>query len=322
MARVSREEIERARRVDLLSYLERNEPTELVDKGHGHYSTRTHDSVDINNGMWYQWSSGIGGQSALDYLVKVRGVSFVDAVMQLNGQEINISPALAADKPIPKAERRLLLPQHSPDNRRAIKYLMSRGIDREIIDCCIAKGYIYESYLKHNVMFVGMDEIGEPRYAAYRSTDGNRILGDAAGSDKRYSFRFIGGRSSRLHIFESAIDALSYMTLVKKEGAANWRDGNFLSMAGVYASSADKLPAALARELESGVYESIYIHFDNDKPGRDATQSIGRALKVVGDYEVIDGRPPVGKDYNDFLCSKLAMEHRAVCEREADDYGR
>jgi len=47
------------------------------------YTLRSHDSLKISNGKWYQWSTGIGGISALDYLIKVQGMDFVSAVSNI-----------------------------------------------------------------------------------------------------------------------------------------------------------------------------------------------------------------------------------------------
>ena len=74
---VSEEQIAAAREWDLYSYLERFEPDELVRTGRNSYRTRTHDSLKITNGMWYWWSHGIGGRTALDYLIKVQGMTFL-----------------------------------------------------------------------------------------------------------------------------------------------------------------------------------------------------------------------------------------------------
>lgn len=80
---VTREQIEQARRLDLLSYLAQCEPWELVRCGNGSYRTRTHDSLEISNGLWHWHSRGIGGRSALDYLIHVRNMDFVTAVQTL-----------------------------------------------------------------------------------------------------------------------------------------------------------------------------------------------------------------------------------------------
>lgn len=80
---VTKEEIEQARQLDLLSYLQRYRPDELVKVTRGVYSLRSHDSLKISNGKWYRWSNGVGGVSALDYLIKVEGIPFVEAVRHL-----------------------------------------------------------------------------------------------------------------------------------------------------------------------------------------------------------------------------------------------
>ena len=64
--------IEQARQIDLLSYLQRYEPSNLKRVAGNVYCTREHDSLKISNGKWYWWSRGIGGYSALDYLMKVQ----------------------------------------------------------------------------------------------------------------------------------------------------------------------------------------------------------------------------------------------------------
>ena len=71
------EVVEQARQIDLLTYLQSCEPQELVRISGNNYTTRTHDSLKISNGKWMWWSQRIGGYNAFDYLVKVKGCSFV-----------------------------------------------------------------------------------------------------------------------------------------------------------------------------------------------------------------------------------------------------
>ena len=66
-----------------------------------------------------------------------------------------------------------------------IQYLFGRGIDYQLIQECIADGTLYESANYHNVVFIGKDESGTPKYAALRSTLGSTFKQDASGSDKR-----------------------------------------------------------------------------------------------------------------------------------------
>ena len=94
--------LERARQIDVLSYLREFEPGNLVKvKGTSNvYCTAEHDSLKISNGKWYWWSKGFGGYSALDYLIKVKAYGFVEAVEILTGQ------AFADWKPPPAAEKK------------------------------------------------------------------------------------------------------------------------------------------------------------------------------------------------------------------------
>ena len=76
----SKEAIAEIKKMDLLTYLENYEPYELVKLSEGIYTTREHDSLKISNGLWFWWSRGFGGKSALKYLTEVRGMDFIDAV--------------------------------------------------------------------------------------------------------------------------------------------------------------------------------------------------------------------------------------------------
>jgi hypothetical protein len=104
MPYVTPEQIERAKQMDLLTYLQTYEPQELVRFSGNVYTTRTHDSLKISNGKWCWWSRNIGGRSALDYLTKVRGMTLPEAVLQIDGQAAITPPAhtKAQEPPEPK----------------------------------------------------------------------------------------------------------------------------------------------------------------------------------------------------------------------------
>lgn len=86
MAYISPEEIEQAKQLDLLTYLQNYEPQELVHVSGGTYCTREHDSLKISNGKWNWFSRGVGGKTALDYLIKVKDYSFLEAVETILGR--------------------------------------------------------------------------------------------------------------------------------------------------------------------------------------------------------------------------------------------
>lgn len=130
MPYIAPEVITEAKRMDLLTYLREYEPGELVKFSSNTYTTRTHDSLKISNGKWMWWSRGIGGKSALDYLIKVRGMDFVEAVQTIMG---NGSVSFPTCKNIKSYEEQpLLLPQKSPTTEVVFDYLFGRGIDYEI----------------------------------------------------------------------------------------------------------------------------------------------------------------------------------------------
>ena len=151
------EVVEQARQIDLLTYLQSCEPQELVRISGNNYTTRTHDSLKISNGKWMWWSQRIGGYNALDYLVKVKGCSFVEAVETLMGKAA-VMPSTTV-KPKQKTEPKiLLLPDKSASTERITEYLFGRGIDYTIIQYCIDKGLIFESLPYRNLVCVGFDE--------------------------------------------------------------------------------------------------------------------------------------------------------------------
>ena len=321
--RIDPDELERIRQIDLLTYLREFEPGNLQKvKGTTNvYCTVDHDSLKISNGKWFWWSQGFGGYSALDYLIKVRDYSFLEAVEILTGKELSdwTPPPPKAEKDEPKV---LLLPPKYQDSSRVTQYLFGRGIDYQIIQECIADGMIFESSGRyHNAVFVGKDEAGTPKYAAYRGLGSSTFKGDASGSDKRYSFRLLAREPCQsVHLFEAAIDLLSYATFLKCEGK-DYKAENLLSLSGVYQPKKEikdsKVPIALSTFLEKNPHiKTIYLHLDNDKTGRLCTKTLKELLG--NDYEIVDDPPPVGKDFNDFLLSYLGISRQNNARERRD----
>ena len=300
MAFYKEEQIRQARSMDLLTYLQTYEPTELVHVGGNTYCIREHDSFKISNGKWYWWSRGFGGRSALDYLTKVKGLNFTDA-MKILTDGAKAPSKMESDSRIVE-NKRLLMPEKSETNDHIIRYLTGRGIDENLIDACIRRGVLYETELYHNCVFIGHDENGIARYGCYRSTNDMKMMGDLAGSDKRYSFR-TNSEGNDLHVFESPIDLLSYMTLTNLK-TGSWLAEPMLSLGGVYKPSDDptkrRLPVALQNMLENHPeVTTVHLHLDNDTAGRAAACNIEDQLK--NRYNVHLEFPPRGKDCNDYL---------------------
>ncbi len=310
--------IQKAKEMDLYTYLKNYEPDELVHFSRDTYMTRTHDSLKISNGMWYWFSRGIGGKSALEYLIQVRDYTFIQAVETILGYA-KVSPPVQYKQNQKKENLRLILPKKSASTDQIMQYLCSRGIDKDIISECIDNRLIYEDLPNHNVVFVGYDRNNTPRYAGIRASNSSRFMKDAYGSHKAFSFKIDAiEKTNSVHLFESAIDLLSYATINKLDNK-EWYKDNLLSLAGVYqpAKKIDesKIPLALNYYLNQNQnIKKIYLHFDNDSAGRIATMALKTILPKQ--YEVIDDPPLVGKDFNDFLCSKLGINYKKRYERE------
>ena len=306
MPYVSKEQLAAAREVDLLTYLRRLAPQELVHVSGSTYATRTHDSLKISNGKWFWWSRGIGGRNALDYLTAVEGLRLPEAVQRILGESPCIPPP---PKPtISHTKTEFVLPPKHADTRRVFAYLRSRGIDAEIINHCIKHGQLYEDAVHHNCVFVGFAE-GKPAYAMLRGTQqGKRFIGEAAGSDKRFAFAVpvVPSSGATLCVFEGAIDALSYLTLLKQQGR-DWRKANTLALGGISGKGVQRSPPALAQYLKAAPHISrIVLCLDNDAPGRAAAAAL---RELLAGYEVVDKPPARGKDYNDLLRYRHCVQH-------------
>ena len=306
---VSKEQIEQARQLDLLSYLQQYEPHELVKVASGVYSTRSNDSLKISNGKWYRWSRGYGGVSALDYLVKVREMDFVSAVRYLCDKAGYIPPPQTCTAKPPK-KKTFCLPPANANNERVICYLRARGLSPELLSMCIDMGLLYED-TRHNCVFVGFDEEKKPRYAMMRSSNSTSVfLRESEGSDKRFSFSLPRNEKKTLYVFESAIDCLSFVEL-QREGNRMWKPDNYLSLSGVYQSCDEfsldtPLPLALAQFLESSPQiEKIQLCLDADETGQNAAQTLISLLKKSFDITYLP--PAHGKDYNEMLMKEKGI---------------
>lgn len=297
---VTKEQIEQAKQMDLLSYLQAFEPNELARISSDVYTTHTHDSLKISNGKWCWWSRSIGGRSALDYLIKVRDMEFVEAVQHLCiclcfGQpQKNFAP-----RPFKKPP--FVLPKPGKSNNRIIDYLMQRGIGLALLRLCIDAGRLYEDE-RHNCCFVGFDSQSIPRYAILRSSNANStFVREMKGSDKRYSFSLPSHkRSNTLYLFESAIDCLSFVELQSMVNG-RWTPENYLSLSGVYQPkkklSVTPLPIALMQFLQDNPHiNCVALCLDNDEAGRLAARTICALLPER--YAIKLLLPDKGKDYN------------------------
>ena len=232
----NQEEIEKARQVDLFTYLQTCEPQELVHVSGNVYCTREHDSLRISNGKWCWFSRGIGGYSALDYLIKVKGCSFMEAMERPS----------SAGRP---SRRR---PVRPPQMRKSPSTCFCRRPPRitgpcsNILRAGALTGRFWTTALRPGgFMRAGtratatwflwvLTKPGKARFGCLRGIGEGRFHGDVSGSDKHYSFALPACvENPAVHLCECAIDVMSYATLCKLDGI-DWRRHNLLSLAGIY----------------------------------------------------------------------------------------
>lgn len=317
MAGVTREQIEQARRMTAIEYLQRYEEYDLKRCGRGEYELRSHDSFKINEetGKWHWKSRDIGGRTALDFLIHVRGQAFLDAVRQLCDEHPCFEPALIPEKP----KKVFALPDSAPDCKCAVSYLHNRGISLNVLTFCRDQGLFYEDIPYHNVVFVARDSAGMPRFACKRGTMGSDYKRDVDGSEKKYGcYMQPESESETLAVYESIIDGMSHATLDEQNGKP-WRDKYRLALGGIYAPNPSKVtairrptkpPAALEQFLSDHPYiRRMEICTDNDFAGRYAAKRIEEHYKDKYDVQLCLPIPE-GFDYNDMAVARMEQRGR------------
>lgn len=300
---IRKDALQEIRKLSAFDYLKNYQPDMLIKNGRTDYYHREHDSLHFSNGKWYWWSQGKGGTSALDYLVTVEGFDFKDACNYLLDL-MKISAPITTYY-YPKQTKPFELPVKDKDNELIIRYLCNqRKIDKDIVDYFISTHQIYQDKQFKNVVFVGYDG-DQPAYAFKRSIFKNYKL-DHSGSNKAFSFSFTNSNSSILHVFEAAIDLLSYMTILKLDHQ-DFKQYNYLSLAGASDKIASKteadIPIALKSFLERNKnIKTLIFHLDNDEVGIGATFKIMNVLSQK--YDCIDDHPKDCKDVNEELIHK------------------
>ena len=313
MPGVTQEQIAAARRMSAIEFLQKYRPNSLVkSSAHGEYQLAEHDSFKINaeSSLWHWKSRDIGGKSALNYLIYVEGVPFVEAVRLLCEESPGYVPT-----PHEQVERKrppFRLPPIAENCDRITRYLLGRGISNAVIQYCIERKILYESAEYHNCVFLGKDPQGVPKYADLRGIYdyGKPFKREAPGSQKQYGFCIPPMQpGTTVAVFEAAIDAMAEMTL-----CGDVADKYRLSLGGV--SSSGKEPLALQEFLrQHPEITTIELRLDNDAKGRMASVGIQNLYREK--YQVCDLPPDIENgDYADMAKNNLMARtaaHRAVC---------
>ena len=304
-------QIDKANAVDLEKFL-RTQGETLVRSGK-EYRWKAHDSLTVCGNKWFRHSQSKGGLP-VDFVMEFYGKSFPEAVQMLTGE-----PGEAQPEADPAPSPAFRLPLRNVTNANILNYLtQERKLSPSLVNFFIAAGDIYEDAAHHNVVFVGRDADGHPRYASSRGIR-EKFRQDAAGAEKAFGFAH-RGTDKQLLVFEAPIDLLSFIELFPK----NWQQHNYLSLGGV---SGKALRQFLSERPD---VERVFLCLDADKAGEDAckrlTALLPETVKIIrmsdveltpvewlwkpylpfGKLSVLQGNPGEGKTY-------FAMHLAAAC---------
>lgn len=281
-------QIDRANAANLEDFLRAQGET-LVRSGK-EYRWKAHDSLTVCGNKWFRHSQSKGGLP-VDFVMEFYGKSFPEAVQMLTGESGEAQPE--AD-PAPSPAFRL--PLRNITNANILNYLtQERKLSPSLVNFFIAAGDIYEDAAHHNVVFVGRDADGHPRYASSRGIR-EKFRQDAAGAEKAFGFAH-RGTDKQLLVFEAPIDLLSFIELFPK----NWQQHNYLSLGGV---SGKALRQFLSERPD---VERVFLCLDADKAGEDACKRLAGLLP-----DTVSGTriQPCMKDWNEVLVHRAEIPNR------------
>ena len=281
-------QIDKANAVDLEKFLRAQGET-LVRSGK-EYRWKAHDSLTVCGNKWFRHSQSKGGLP-VDFVMEFYGKSFPEAVQMLTGE-----PGEAQPEADPAPSPAFRLPLWNVTNANILNYLtQERKLSPSLVNFFIAAGDIYEDAAHHNVVFVGRDADGHPRYASSRGIR-EKFRQDVAGAEKAFGFAH-RGTDKQLLVFEAPIDLLSFIELFPK----NWQQHNYLSLGGV---SGKALRQFLSERPD---VERVFLCLDADKAGEDACK---RLAALLPDTVSVTRIQPCMKDWNDVLAHRAEIPNR------------
>ena len=249
---------------------------------------------------WFRYSQNTGGD-AITFLQQFCGKSFSEAVEYLLAFHGRARDSPTKAVPFVKrdeVQKPFALPLRNADDRKVFAYLRKRGIAPQVIRQFLNSGLLYEDAEHHNCVFVGKNSAGQVKYAGLRGTydrEGKGFRGDVSGSDKDIGFAIpCDPVSDQVRVFEAPIDLMSYYTLHRS-------CCNAVALCGLY-------DGALRTYLRNNPQiKRIVLCLDMDTPGQEMAEQLRKKYAELG-YEISQEKPRSGKDWNEYLQKRKALE--------------
>jgi Protein of unknown function (DUF3991)/Toprim-like len=239
-------------------------------------------TLSVSGAKFMNWSRGIGGGGAIDLVIQVKNLGFIDAIDWLARKvagAVPLEPAVSTPAPAWR-----LPPADSSHLHGVRSYLADqRRIATTTIDALIRSGTLY-SDARANAVFLLLGKDNIPVGAELRGTTGCSWRGMAPGSRKDSGFFSIPASSTpSVVLCESAIDAISCCALHPH--------CRCISTAGARPNPA-WLPLLIAHASE------VHCGFDADPTGDDM------AAAMISRHPSIKRLRPSLHDWNDVLRSQ------------------
>jgi hypothetical protein len=285
--RLDPELVRRARRADLVAYLLRR-GHRLVREGRN-WRVPGGGGLVIQNNFYFHFATGEGG-NALDFLTRVLGLPFREAVAELAG----LAPSAPPPAPTPARPRAADPSPFAPPPRArpkdAARYLTQvRGLPQDLVAEVLLGDLLYQDE-RGKCVFPCRDRSGAVRGAFLRGTKSD-FKALAPGSDSRWGWHLPPGEEDAafVAVVESPIDGLSLAALKPPV-----RAGHVLSLNGLRRAALDTF---LAEWLK---VDLVILALDADGPGEEATAAWRPELEARG-YRVLRWSPAPHKDWNEAL---------------------
>ena len=309
---------------------------DIEKNGKTSYKTRKHDSLilDMKRNKYHWNSQGITNKGVVDFWMRFKEVSFSEAIKEL-GQRVDLDKGLQIDyskssnqshKLSPEERVKKLFVQLHENNytsdkskmAQTIAYLSkTRGINKKIVEKMIDDGLLYQTSDEQGrtyATFLGKDESGLTCSICKRSNNPNsKFRGDYSGCNydrgwfydpqfnleqRFYNKDLMPNPNKTLLVFESSIEAMSYMSILK---LANY---DYTKYAYLSCGSIAKDKCVLETCKTYG-YKKAFIMFNNDfdkenNPGKTAAEKVASKLEENGVQA--SAKVPEGcNDWNDKL---------------------
>lgn len=136
MPGVTEQEIAQAKQMNLYQYMQLCEPDNFKPEGPGQFRHKGHSSLTFaEDGSWTYFKTKATGRTALNYLIAVEGVSFVEAVREINRIQGGVRPSFQPVK----------TPPHPAEKKPAKEFKLPNIVVNTIVAARFIELYVYNA---------------------------------------------------------------------------------------------------------------------------------------------------------------------------------